>query len=90
MRYGAKLGASGAVDLVCFWVCFCFFTSSILEKQDRGGEYGSVSDADMKNSSDRDCRISRTPLLVPEGNLTGGGGGGGQFDVTPNGSSASR
>lgn len=75
MQCGAKLGASGAVDF--------FFTSTILEKQDRGGECSSVSDADMKNCSDRDCCISRTHILLPEGNITGGG----QFNVTPNGSS---
>lgn len=42
MWCGAKLGASGAVFLFFFNYCLCwvfFFARTILEKQDRGGEY---------------------------------------------------
>lgn len=73
------------LGLLNFFVCLFFFTSSILEKPDKGEEYRNISDADMKNCSDRDRCSFRTRIHLLEGNSTGGG----QFTITPNGSSAS-
>lgn len=71
------------LGLLIFFVCF--FNSSILEKQDRGEECRNISDADMKNCSDRDRCSFRNHIHLLGGNSTGGG----QFNIIPIGSSAS-
>lgn len=63
MRCGAKLGASGA-DCVFFFCCFSS-PAVILEKQGRGREYGSLSDAGGEEPPPPDNLEVRVHAITP-------------------------
>lgn len=70
---GAKLGAADFF--------FFFSTSSVLEKQDRGGEYRSVSDAHMKTAAAPEPTFSSLKAILQVADSF--------TSRSPNGSSAS-